>query len=169
MQPTQQQPPFQANPQHQQPAPGQHPQQGYPQQPGQFPYPQPGQPQPGQAGQWQPQPAASSQLPMIAGVAGVVLLALGMAIPFDSSAAWATQLAWSIFAIVAALLAVAGSMFRGSNPRTPWMVTAAGGVAVVAHWVFVVLPGISTNQGLVMTLGAAAVAAGVWFSPLRPR
>lgn len=117
-------------------------------------------------------PAGSSpSLPLLAGLAAVVLVAVGLSIPFDSSSAWSTQTAWAIFAIVAALLVVAPFLLRASagSPRMLWFTGVAGAVGVLGYWLLIVLPGVSSNQGFVLTLGAALAACSCWFSPHRPR
>ena len=132
--------------------------------------------EPGEPWAGAPAPLVPSSLPLplpaLAGVAGVLLLALGLSIPFDSSCAWAMQTVWAIFAVVSALVAqtplVAGRA-GGRSARTAWYVGAAGTGGVLAYWLLVALPGVASNQGFVVTAGAALVAAGCWFSPLRPR
>ncbi|GGL90653.1 hypothetical protein [Nakamurella endophytica] len=122
--------------------------------------------------QGQPGPSAAGiGLPTVAGIAGVVLVALGLSIPFDKTSSWVTQTAWSIFALLAALLVVAAPALRGSirAPRGVWYLTAAAGGALVGYWLLVVLPQVSSNTGFVLTLGVGAVALTAWLSPHRPR
>jgi hypothetical protein len=102
-------------------------------------------------------------------VAGVVLTALGLSIPFDSTCLWATSTAWAIFAMVAALVAL-GPLVAGPTGRPPaamWTVGAVGAGALLLFWVLVALPGVTSNAGFVLTLGTACTLAGVWLSPGR--
>jgi len=118
-----------------------------------------------------PTPSASGTgaLATIALVAGVVLTALGLSIPFDSSCLWATSLAWAIFAMLAALVSVAPVLARsvGKSPTTMWTIGAVGAGALLLFWVLVALPGVTSNQGFVLTLATACALAGVWLSPGR--
>ena len=40
-------------------------------------------------------------------------------------------------------------------------------VALLLFWVLVALPGVTSNQGFVLTLATACALAGVWLSPGR--
>lgn len=144
--------------------------------PGQFP---PGQFPPGAygpAGPGGPGPHLSSaQRPrsvavgMLGRIAAVPLVALGLSIPFDSSCGWASYLAWSIFAMVAAiaqLLPVLGDNF-GWSPPTGWLIGAVGTGALLVFWVLIALPSITGDGSFCLTLGTAAAAAGCWLSPGR--
>jgi hypothetical protein len=161
---------------------------GAPYPPGQFPpNPPAGQfpqnPTPGQfapnppPGQFPPNPplavsnASSQSLLALCRPLSVLVVALGLSIPFDSSNAWTTQLAWAIFAQCAATVAAAPVLVTGAgrSPATAWRVGAAGSVALAAHWLLVVLPSVGSNAGFVLTVGTALAAAATWFSPHRPR
>ena len=130
-----------------------------------------GYPQGYSTGSAAPAPPASrtTALATIALLAGVVLTALGLSIPFDSSCLWATSLAWAIFAMVAALVSVAPLLAgsAGKSPATMWTVGAVGAGALLLFWVLVALPGVTSNQGFVLTLATACALAGVWLSPGR--
>ncbi len=117
-------------------------------------------------------PGSAKSVPpvVLVGLLGVVLVALGLALPFDATCAFATQTAWSIFAILAALAGAIGPLLgSGSSRRTGWLVTAGAAGALVGYWLLIVLPGVSSNPGFTLTLGVAAVAVAAWFSPARPR
>ncbi|QNK84063.1 hypothetical protein [Nakamurella sp. PAMC28650] len=128
-------------------------------------------------GQFAPNPppavsnASSQSLLALCGPLSVLVVALGLSIPFDSSNAWTTQLAWAIFAQCAAMVAAAPVLVTGAgrSPATAWRVGAAGSVALAAHWLLVVLPSVGSNAGFVLTVGTALAAAATWFSPHRPR
>jgi hypothetical protein len=102
-------------------------------------------------------------------IAAVVLVALGLSIPFDSSCSWVTQTAWSAFAMIAAIVqllpAFAGS-FGWSVPRA-WLVSATGTGALLLFWLLIVLPQITSNAGFCLTLAAAAATAGTLLAPGR--
>jgi hypothetical protein len=102
-------------------------------------------------------------------VAGVVLTALGLSIPFDSTCLWATSTAWAIFAMIAPLVALA-PLFAGPAGKSPgvmWTIGAVGAGALLLFWVLVALPGVTSNSGFVLTLATACTLTGVWLSPGR--
>ncbi|MGI8419005.1 MAG: hypothetical protein ACR2P2_22970 [Nakamurella sp.] len=117
----------------------------------------------------QPQAAAAGWLPGAARVVAVLLVALGLSLPFNSSCGWVSYTAWSAFAIVAALVQLApalGSSF-GWSVRTGWMVGAVATGALIGFWVLVALPSITSNASFALTLGVGAATVGCWFSPGR--
>ncbi|MET3805713.1 apolipoprotein N-acyltransferase [Nakamurella sp. UYEF19] len=123
-----------------------------------------------------PGPAGATGTPAerFAGFGGplaVVLAALGLSIPFDSSNAWSSQISWAIFAQLAALAAGAPALLRssGQSPRSSWFVGAVGTSGLLGYWLLVVLPSVGSNEGFVLTLATALAACGSWFSPHRPR
>jgi len=157
--------------------PPQGPSQGQPQ--GPSPAQPPGQPWPGGPGApgfgpgqpaWTGPPAPRTPpLAVLALVAGVVLTALGLSIPFDSTCLWATSTAWAIFAMIAALVSLT-PLFGRSGSMTParaWTIGAVGSGALLLFWVLVALPGVTSNQGFVLTLATAASVGGCWLSPGR--
>lgn len=145
------------------PGPGQ---QG-PGQPAGFP---PGPFHPGPVGGYPPAPPASPVAwPPVLGFVALLLVPLGLAIPFDSSSPWATRLAWSIVATVGVVLALV-PLLKGAAATVGMRVCGTVGTGIVlAHWLLIVLPGISSDSGLVVTLGTAAVAGAWWLSGGRIR
>ncbi|WP_029135252.1 hypothetical protein [Nakamurella lactea] len=155
-------------------APGQFPAGQFPA--GQFP-----------AGQFPPGPVPPGQFPpgapgrpaapinrfgavvLLARIAAVVLVPLGLSIPFDSSSGWVTQPAWSAFAMLAAvtqlLPAFGGGL--GWSVQRGWLVSAVGTGALLLFWLLIVLPGIGSNEGFCLTLAAAVAAAGCVLAPGR--
>ena len=121
-----------------------------------------------------PVPAAAAPSLTLAGGAqllAVVLTGLGLSIPFTDANFWSTSLAWALFAMTAALVQLAPLFGRNSqgSPRKSWLVGACGTGGLLGFWVLIALPGVSSNQGFVLTLAVAAAVAGSWLSPGRPR
>lgn len=102
-------------------------------------------------------------------VLAVLLVALGLSIPFDSSCAWVTQIIWSIFAIAAAvtqLLASAGGSF-GWDQRRSWLIGAVATAALALHWLLIALPSVASNSGFCLTFGTAAAVGALALAPGR--
>lgn len=110
-------------------------------------------------------------MPAAAAFGAVVLVLLGLSIPFNSGNAWSTHTAWAVFAVLAALVCTVPMLLRGSgrSARSLWSIGAAGAAGVLAYWVLLVLPSVGSNQGFVLTLAAALGVFSSWASPLRPR
>lgn len=77
--------------------------------------------------------------------------------------------AWSIFAVVMALLSLAPLVGGGLglDKSTAWSVGAVGTAGLVGYWVIIVLPGVSSNAGFMLTLATACAVIGCWLSPGR--
>lgn len=101
---------------------------------------------------------------LVARIAGVLLVALGLSLPFDDTSMWSTNLAWSIFAIVAAVVALIASFGTGSgwSAGTSWMVGAVATAALVVFWILIALPGVASNSGFCLTLGVGAIVAAAY-------
>jgi hypothetical protein len=117
------------------------------------------------------QQSTAPTLPAVTAFGAVILVVLGLSIPFDASNAWVTHTAWAIFAVVAAALVTVPVVLRGSGrpARDLWMFGAVGAASVVAYWLLLVLPNVGSNQGFVLTLASAAAGVSIWASPARPR
>lgn len=143
------------------------PQQPFPGPPGPFPQGPPGYGPPG--GYPPAPPARPVAWPQVLGFAALVLVPLGLAIPFDSSSPWANRLAWSIVATIGVVLALVPQL-KGAAATAGMRVCGTVGTGIVlAHWLLIVLPGISSDSGLVVTLGTAAVAGAWWLGGGRIR
>ena len=120
-----------------------------------------------------PAPATTPSLTMAGGaqLLAVVLTGLGLSIPFTDANFWSTSLAWALFAMAAAVVQLAPLFGRNSttSPRRIWAIGACGAAGLIGFWVLIALPGVSSNQGFVLTLAAVAAAVGSWLSPGCPR
>ncbi len=138
--------------------------------PGLGPERMPGGP-PGHPGPAQPYPTvrASSRWVVVLRSAAVVLVALGLSIPFDSSCDWAARTTWAIFAIVAAvaqLISSTGGSF-GWDVRRSWLIGAVATGALTLHWLLIALPNVGSNAGFCLTFGTAAAIGGMLLAPGR--
>jgi hypothetical protein len=114
---------------------------------------------------------STSPLPAVAGVGGIILVLLGLSVPFDSTNGWSAHTAWAIFAALAAIVAVTPLVTSSGDrpPRTVFNIGAAGAAGLFAYWLLLVLPSVGSNEGFVLTVGTALAVAAVWWSPTRPR
>lgn len=60
-----------------------------------------------------------------------------------------------------------GGADREQNAEKLWTIAAIATAALIAYWVIIVLPGVSTNSAFVQTLGVGCAAIGIWLSPGR--
>lgn len=154
---------FQQGPFQQGPFPPQGPPPGYPPQ-------GPGAPPPGWQGPPQgwaqgPAPAAvpaPQSLRMIVQVLCPVLVLAGLSIPQGGSVGWADYTLWAIFAAAMSLGQLV-TLSQTRNPQTATLALIATG-ALVAYWVVIVLPGISSNGGFLQTLGVGCAVVGAWLA-----
>ncbi len=124
-----------------------------------------------------PRVGASSRTPAdratltatVLGVLGLVVLELGLALGFGVRSVWSTLPTWSAFATVAALVALVpfAPSRGGLSRRQAWQVGAAGGAALLVFWVLIVLPGVASDQGFVLTAGVALSAGALWLVQAR--
>lgn len=117
------------------------------------------------------QPAApkTGQWVVVLRIAALVLVTVGLSIPFDSSCDWMARTSWAIFAIVAAvtqLLASAGSAF-GWDVRRSWLIGAVATGALTLHWLLIALPNVGSNAGFCLTFGTAAAVGAMLLAPGR--
>lgn len=107
--------------------------------------------------------------PLQLAVPVLVVVALLLTENGATSNAFEDLTAWSIFAVVMALLQLApllgGAM--GLDQSTAWTVGAIGTAGLVGYWVIIALPGVSSNAGFLLTLAAACALIGCWLSPGR--
>lgn len=105
------------------------------------------------------------------GVVGVVLLELGLARDFGNESLWSVVPTWSVFATVAALVALAplvlGWVPGGPAAATGWRIGAAGVAGLAAFWVLVALPLVASDRGFLLTAVLALAASALWLAPGR--
>jgi hypothetical protein len=108
---------------------------------------------------------------MVAGSLG--LLQLGLLRGFGTEALWSLVPTWSVFATVAVLVGAVSHLVPGRaiglSGRGVWQVGAAGAAALAAFWVLVVLPGVASDRGFVLTMALALLGGAVWWAPGRTR
>jgi hypothetical protein len=105
-------------------------------------------------------------------VLSVALLEVGLLLRFGTESLWSTVTLWSAFATVSALLALlafaafypAGNRLRSS---AVWRIAAAGLVGLSVFWVLVVLPGVASDRGFVLTAALGCLGAALWIGPRR--
>jgi hypothetical protein len=95
----------------------------------------------------------------------VVLLELGLSLRFGTESLWSAVTLWSAFATACALLVLPGvAAARVGATARP----AAGGVAGLAvFWLLVVLPGVASDRGFLLTAAPACLAAALWLGGRR--
>jgi hypothetical protein len=89
-----------------------------------------------------------------------ILVVVGLTIPQSGSLGWVDYTLWAIFAAAMAsvpLLTLSPSV----TPQRATLATIATG-ALVAYWVVIVLPGISSNGGFLQTLGVGCAVVAAW-------
>ena len=102
----------------------------------------------------------------------VVLLEVGLLLPFGTEALWSTVTLWAAFATLSALLsllAFAAFYPAGNRLRSAaiWRIAAAGLVGLSVFWVLVVLPGVASDRGFVLTAALGCLGAALWIGPRR--
>lgn len=107
-------------------------------------------------------PAPSSEkIAKVAQILCPVLVIAGLSIPQYGSIGWGDYTLWAIFAAVMALgqlVTLATSRDRGQMHLVRMIATGA----LVAYWVVIVLPGISSNGGFLQTLGVGCAVVAAW-------
>jgi hypothetical protein len=106
---------------------------------------------------------------VLAQLACLVLIITGLSVKEDGVRGWTDVAAWAIFAATAAVAQTAPLVGRGFglDAATSWTVGAVATASLVAYWVIIVLPSVSTNVGFALTMGTAAAVIGSWLSPGR--
>jgi hypothetical protein len=105
-------------------------------------------------------------------VLGLALLESGLLAGFGGRPLWSAVTLWSAFATLATLLVFLPSVGRlvpGARlrPDAAWRVAAGGLTGVAVFWVLVVLPGVDSDRGFVLTAALAALGAALWVAPAR--
>jgi len=113
----------------------------------------------------------STVLPaLVLGVIGLGLLELGLGRDYGTQSLWDVVPTWSVFATVAALLALLPAVagLTGRLPaRVAWRAGAAGVGALAVFWVLVALPLAASDRGFWLTAALAATGAALWLAPGR--
>ena len=104
----------------------------------------------------------------------LVLLQVGLALPFGSERYWSTLSLWSGFATLATVLGLAAFIGAGPGasrvrPAATWRIAAAGLTGLAVFWILVVLPRVDSDRGFVLTAALACLGAALWVAPARTR
>ncbi len=97
-------------------------------------------------------------------IAAPLLLVLGLSIPENETVGWSAHLAWAIFAVVVSVIPVLAlplARSTGSAERA-WQITVLATAGMIAYWVIVVLPGVTSNTGFLQTMGVGSGCAATW-------
>jgi hypothetical protein len=97
-------------------------------------------------------------------LAAPLLLVLGLSLPENDIVGWSSYLAWAIFAVAVSaipLLALPIARSTGSDQRA-WPIIVLATAGLVAYWVIVVLPGVTSNTGFLQTAGVGCGCAATW-------
>jgi hypothetical protein len=99
----------------------------------------------------------------------LALIITGLSVRDNGVRGWTDLTAWAIFAAAAAVVQTAPLVGRGFglDAATSWTVGAVATASLVAYWVIIVLPSVSTNAGFALTMGTAVAVIGSWLSPGR--
>jgi hypothetical protein len=106
---------------------------------------------------------------VLAQLACLALIITGLSVRDNGVRGWTDLTAWAIFAAAAAVVQTAPLVGRGFglDAATSWTVGAVATASLVAYWVIIVLPSVSTNAGFALTMGTAVAVIGSWLSPGR--
>lgn len=99
----------------------------------------------------------------------LVALLLGLFLEEGGVRMWDQSEAWSVFAIVCAvvqLAPVARSSLSWTAERA-WLVAAVGAGGLALYWLLLVLPAIARNTSFAITVATAAAIGGVLLAPGR--
>lgn len=89
-----------------------------------------------------------------------ILVIAGLSVPRGGSLGWVDYTLWAIFAAVMAVAPLL-TLSPSVTPQRATLATIATG-ALVAYWVVIVLPGISSNGGFLQTLGVGCAVVAAW-------
>jgi hypothetical protein len=95
----------------------------------------------------------------------VVLLELGLVLRFGTESLWSAVTLWSAFATGCGLL-VLPALAAGREGAAARL-AAAGGAGLGAFWLLVVLPGVASDRGFLLTAAPACRAAALWLGGRR--
>lgn len=95
-----------------------------------------------------------------------ILVIAGLSLPQYGSVGWADYTLWAVFAAVAALAPLV-TLAANRDPAQMAVVRTIATGALVAYWVVIVLPGISSNGGFLQTLGVGCAVVAAWLGGAR--
>ena len=95
-----------------------------------------------------------------------ILVIAGLSIPQGGSTGWSDYTLWAIFAAVMALVQLV-TLASKRDPAQAHVLRMIATGALVAYWVVIVLPGISSNGGFLQTLGVGCAAVAAWLGGAR--
>lgn len=121
---------------------------------------------PGQQGPPSSLPASSDKVRLVAQILCPVLVILGLSVPQSGSIGWTDYTLWAVFAAVMSLAQLI-TLASDRDPAQSSMIRMIATGALVAYWVVIVLPGISSNGGFLQTLGVGCAAVSAWLSSAR--
>lgn len=90
-----------------------------------------------------------------------ILVIAGLSWPESGSVGWGDYTLWAIFAAAMSLVQLI-TLSTKRNPAQTAPVASIAIAALVAYWVVIVLPGISSNGGFLQTLGVGCAVVAAW-------
>ena len=96
-------------------------------------------------------------------VASPLLMILAVSAPVDGDPTWSRALAWSLMAVVASIAQTA-PILRGTAAKVErhWTVAKVAALGLVAFWLLITLPIVTTNVGFLQTLAVATALGALW-------
>lgn len=91
------------------------------------------------------------------------LVVLGVSLPINGDTMWAENTMWTIFAVVAALATVALAFVQATKDIL-WLIGVSGLIALALFWVLIMLPGITSDNGFLVTVGLGLAALGFYLA-----
>ncbi|GAB2604138.1 hypothetical protein [Pseudactinotalea suaedae] len=125
-----------------------------------------GNPGPGPAPGQAPPSASPDTLGRVAQILCPILVIAGLSIPQSGSVGWTDYTLWAVFAAVMAVAQLITLASRRDPAQANVLRMIATG-ALVAYWVVIVLPGISSNGGFLQTLGVGCAVVAAWLGGAR--
>lgn len=101
-------------------------------------------------------PRPGSSLAIGLSVVALIGLVLGVSIPENDRVGWSDFPAWAAFGVLAAIVMLIGPLVAAHLARP---LRVIGAVGVVAFWVLIGMPMVSSNTGFCMAVGGLCAAA----------
>ncbi len=95
-----------------------------------------------------------------------VFVLVGLTISQSGSMGWTDYTLWALFAAVMSLAQLV-TLLKGRDPEQMRVIAMIATAALVAYWVVIVLPGISSNAGFLQTLGVGCAGVAAWLGGAR--